>query len=164
MSNRLNLVPSGTHELVMTRVFDAPRHLVFEALTVPALVKRWMQGPEGWVLAVCEIDLRVGGALRYEWRHEDGRTMGMSGTYLAIDAPVGLSHSERFDEDWTAGEVINSSALDELGGHTTLTSTLRYTSPEARDMVLGSNMEAGVAASYARLDALLEEIARETAR
>ena len=57
-------------EIVMTRVFDAPRGLVFDALTKPELVKRWLLGPPGWAMPVCEIDLKVGGAFRYVWRRD----------------------------------------------------------------------------------------------
>src|SRR3977135_3137986 len=79
-------------EIVMTRVFDAPCHLVFDALTKPELLKRWF-GPRGWSLVVCEADLRVGGAWRWVVRGPDGRDMGMGGGYQEITQPVGLALS-----------------------------------------------------------------------
>jgi uncharacterized protein YndB with AHSA1/START domain len=74
----LKVTTPSEREIAMTRVFDAPRHLVFDALTKPELLKRWFSGP-GWSLVVCEIDLKVGGAYRYVWRGPDGTEMGMRG-------------------------------------------------------------------------------------
>jgi uncharacterized protein YndB with AHSA1/START domain len=155
MTHKVTITAAGERELVITRRFDAPRHLVFEAHTVPALMKRWFTGPDGWVLAKCEIDLRVGGAYRHEWAHADGRTMGMGGTYQEVDAPARLVATELFDEDWTGGGTVNTQRFDEVAGGTVLTTTVLCTSAEACNAMLQSNMEAGIAASYARLDALL---------
>jgi len=155
MTHEVTITAAGERELVIIRRFDAPRQLVFEAHTVPALMKRWFTGPDGWVLATCEIDLRVGGAYRHEWAHADGRTMGMGGTYQEVDAPARLVATELFDEDWTGGGTVNTQSFDEVTGGTILTTNVQCTSAEARDAMLQSNMEAGIAASYARLDALL---------
>ena len=139
----------------MTRVFDAPRRLVFEAYTTPELLERWLLGPPGWSLPVCEIDLRVGGALRFVWRGPDGAEMGMGGVYREIVRPERLVHTELFDQDWTGGETLVTTVLDEAAGRTTLTSTVRYGSQEARDAALRTGMAHGVAASYDRLAGLL---------
>ena len=74
-------------EIVFTRVFDAPRELVFDAMTRPELLKRWLLGPPGWTMPICEIDLRVGGAYRYVWRSADGVEMGMGGIHREIVRP-----------------------------------------------------------------------------
>lgn len=87
----LELTTRGDREIVMTRVFDAPRRLVFDAFTKPELVKQWLLGPPGWTMPVCEIDLRVGGAYRYVWRAADGQKMGMGGVYREIQAPERLA-------------------------------------------------------------------------
>jgi uncharacterized protein YndB with AHSA1/START domain len=79
--------PTGQREIVMTRIFNATSDLVFDALTKSELVKRWLLGPPGWSMPVCEIDLKVGGKYRYVWRNEDGREMGMEGTYREIVRP-----------------------------------------------------------------------------
>jgi uncharacterized protein YndB with AHSA1/START domain len=143
-------------EIMMTRAFAAPRNLVFDAFTKPELVKRWLLGPPGWSMPVCEIDLRVGGAYRYVWRHDrDGTTMGMGGVYHEIVAPKRLVTTERFDEAWYPGEAVGTLVLVEQGERTTVTQTMLYESREARDAVLKSGMERGVAASYDRLDGLL---------
>ncbi len=81
----LEITTPSDREIVMTRVFDAPRDLVFDAYTKPELLKRWLLGPRGWSMPVCEIDLRVGGAYRYVWRRDpDGNEMGMGGVYREI--------------------------------------------------------------------------------
>ena len=159
VAGKLNITTPTDREIVMTRVFDAPRSLVFEAHTKPELLKRWLHGPDGWLLTVCEIDLKVGGKYRYVWRHEDGREMGMGGTYREIVPPERIVTTELFDEDWTGGETLGTLVLTEQNGKTTLTSTLFYASKEVRDNVLKSGMERGVEASYVRLDGLLATIA-----
>ncbi len=75
----LSLTTPTNTEITITRVFNAPRELVFDCYTKPELVKRWMSGPEGWRFAVCEIDLRVGGKYRYEWHGPNATKMGMGG-------------------------------------------------------------------------------------
>ena len=153
---RLQVTTPSDREIAMTRVFDAPRTLVFDAHTKPELVRRWLLGPPGWSMPVCEIDLRVGGKYRYVWRHDrNGNEMGMGGLYREIVAPERIVNTERFDEAWYPGEALNTLVLVEKGGRTTLTQTVRYESREARDAVLKSGMESGVAASYERLADLL---------
>ncbi len=152
----LQLTAPGEREIVMTRVLDAPRQLVFDALTKPELVRRWLLGPPGWSMPVCEIDLRVGGKYRYVWRQDsDGTEMGMGGVYREIVVPERLVTTERFDEAWYPGEAVGTLVLVEQRGRTTVTQTMRYESREARDAVLKSGMEKGVAASYDRLADLL---------
>jgi uncharacterized protein YndB with AHSA1/START domain len=147
--------PSG-REIAMTRVFDAPRRLVFDALTRPELVKQWLLGPPGWTMPVCEIDLRVGGAYRYVWeRISDGSKMGVRGIYREVAPPERLVFTEVFDEAWYPGESVITSSLTEQGGKTTLVNTILYVSQEARDGVLKSGMQRGVVASYDRLEQLL---------
>ncbi|HEV8599028.1 MAG TPA: SRPBCC family protein [Gemmatimonadales bacterium] len=142
-------------EIVLTRGFDAPRKLVWEALTTPALLKRWLLGPPGWTMTTCELDLRVGGAYRYEWRKEDGTVMGMGGLLREVVAPERLIATERFDQSWYPGEGLVSQVLTEQGGRTTITMTLRYESKEARDMVVKSGATSGMELGYARLAELL---------
>jgi uncharacterized protein YndB with AHSA1/START domain len=144
-------------EIVMTRVFDAPRRLVFEAFTKPEYLKRWLLGPPGWSMIVCEIDLKVGGKYRYVWRKDaTAEEMGMGGVMREIVVPERLVSTEKFDDPWYAGEAIGTLVLTEQSGRTTLTQTLLYESREVRDGVLNSGMESGVAASYDRLDGILK--------
>ena len=149
-------VTTTDREIAMTRVFDAPRRLVFDALTQPELVKRWLLGPDGWSMPVCEIHLKVGGAYRYVWRRDkDGSEMGMGGVFREIVQPELLIATEKFDEAWYPGEALTITVLVEQDGKTTLTTTVRYESREARDGVLKSGMETGVARSYDRLEEML---------
>jgi len=156
----LSVTTPSEREIAMTRVFDAPRHMVFDAWTKPELIRRWLLGPDGWSMPVCEVDLRVGGKYRYVWRRDaDGSEMGMGGVYREIVAPERIVATERFDEAWYPGEAVGTLVLVEQRGRTTLTQTLRYESREARDAVLKSPMETGVAAGYDRLEELLATMA-----
>lgn len=153
------LTPSGEREIIITRQFDAPRKLVFDSLTRPELVSRWLLGPEGWTVPVCEIDLKVGGSYRYLWRHDTkGTEMGIRGVYREIAPPGRIVHTEKFDEAWYPGEAIITTTLVEHSGRTTLTMTILYDSRETRDNVLKSGMERGVMASYNRLEDILAEL------
>ena len=154
----LRITTPTDREIAMTRVFDAPRHLVFEALTKPELVRRWLLGPPGWSMPVCEIDLKVGGAYRYVWRRDkDGSEMGMGGVFREVVPSERLVATEKFDQAWYPGEAVSTTVLTEQDGRTTLTNTVLYESREARDGVLKSGMETGVARSYDRLAELLAE-------
>src|SRR6516162_7815210 len=123
-------------EIQVERAFNAPRRLVFDALTKPELVRRWLLGPPGWTMVVCDIDLKVGGAYRYLWRHSDGTEMGMRGVYREIVPPERIVNTESFDTPWYPGEAVGTAVLVEEGGRTTLTITMLYVSREARDNVL----------------------------
>ena len=148
--------PSDT-ELRVTRSFAAPRERVLDAWTQPAIIKRWMFGAPGWTLPVCDIDLRVGGAYRFVWRSEDGKEMGMGGTYREIARPSRLVTTELFDEDWTGGETLVTLELIERDGGTETIQTVRYSSRDARDGALASGMIDGMAACFRNLDDLLAE-------
>ena len=157
----LKITTPTDREIAMTRVFDAPRHLVFEAYTTPELLKRWLGVHAGWSMAVCEVDLRVGGAYRYVWRNEQGMEMGMRGVFREVVPNERIVATEVFDESWYPGEAVDTVVLTEQGGRTTLTLTVRYESREARDAVLKSPMEQGVAAGFDTLEQLLATSIRE---
>src|ERR1700741_1463586 len=148
----LKVTTPGDREIVLTRVFDAPRRLVFEAFSKPELLKRWF-GPRGWSLAVCEVDLRVGGGFRFVLRGPDGKDMGMRGVYREIVPPERSVHVESFDD--YPGESIVTGVFTENEGKTTLTVTVLYAAREVRDAVLKSGMEHGAAEAYDRLAELL---------
>lgn len=151
-----SLTTRGDREIVMSRVFDAPRRLVWDACTKPELVKQWLLGPDGWSMPVCEINLTVGGTYRYVWRNNTtGDEMGMGGVYREIAPPERIVATERFDQPWYPGEAVGTLILLERDGKTTLTQIMLYESREARDAIIKSGMEKGVAASYTRLATLL---------
>ena len=157
---QLKITKSGDRDLVITRAFAAPRQLVYDAHTKPALVRQWLLGPPGWTMPVCDMDVRVSGTYRWVWRKEsDGSEMGMAGVYREVKAPERLVTTEKFDEAWYPGESLNTLVLVEQGGRTTLTQTQSYESPAAREAVIKSCMEKGVAASYDRLDDVLASTA-----
>lgn len=154
----LTITTLGDREIQATRVFDAPRDLLFEALTRPELIRRWLSGPPGWSMTHCEFDLRVGGAYRYEWKGPGGIAMGMGGVIQEIAAPERIVASERYDEAWYPGEALDTMHLAERAGKTTLTITVRYDSRDIRDAVLKTPMAAGMAAGYDRLAELLASL------
>jgi uncharacterized protein YndB with AHSA1/START domain len=155
-STGLTVTMLSDREVVLRRVFDAPRRLVFEAFTKPEHLVRWF-GPRGYTLPVCEIDLRPGGAWRYVLRGPDGEEMGMKGVYREIAAPERLVSTEAYDipgMGWTPESVVTTT-LEERDGQTTLTSRILYQSVEHRDGHVGSGMEAGAAETFDRLAELL---------
>jgi uncharacterized protein YndB with AHSA1/START domain len=154
-AGKLKLTTPSDLEIAMTRSFDAPRRLVWDAFTKPELVKRWLYGPEKWKLERCELDVRIGGALRYEWHGPDGAVMGLSGVYREVAPPERTVHTEIFDEDWTGGETLVTTTFIEEDGTTTVVMTVLYASQEARDGALATPMAEGMEMGYVRLDGLL---------
>jgi uncharacterized protein YndB with AHSA1/START domain len=136
-------------EVAATRVFDAPRELVWKAHTVPEHVSRWLLGPEGWTMPVCEIDLRPGGEWHFVWRRADGSEMGMRGVYKEIVAPERIVNTERWGAEWP--ETTNTTVFTEREGKTTLVCTVRWPSKEDRDKAMGTGMNDGWTTSYERL-------------
>src|ERR1700676_3583722 len=148
----LKVTTPTEREVVIPPVFGLCRRLVFDALTKPALFKRWF-GPRGWSLVVCEIDLKVGGAWRSVLRGPGGKDMGMRGVYQEIVPPERLVSTESFDD--YPGDSLNTLVLFEKDGKTTFTITVRYQSQEIRDAVIKSGMEHGAAECYDKLAELL---------
>ena len=140
-------------EIRATRVFDAPRELVFDAWTNPEHLPHWMTGPDGWSMPVCEIDLRVGGAWHFVWRRDDGSEMEMNGVYREIAPPERLVATESWGGDWP--ETVNTLVLTEEAGRTTVTQTTLFPSLEARDAALETGIETGMTLSFNRLAAYL---------
>jgi uncharacterized protein YndB with AHSA1/START domain len=139
-------------ELQITRDFHAPRQLIFDAFTKPDLVRRWLLGPPGWTMPVCEINLRVGGAYRYVWSKAGAKDMGMGGVFREVTPPERLVATERFDESWYPGDALDTTVFVEEGEVTRITITVLYESKEARDTARRSGMEHGMAAGYNRLE------------
>jgi uncharacterized protein YndB with AHSA1/START domain len=158
----LQVTLPSDREITMTRVFDAPRALVFDAFTKPKLVQRWLLGPDGWTMPVCEIDLRVGGKWRYVWRNDDdGSEFGMSGVYRELARPDRTVHTEIYSEDPNQTEAVVTTTFRESGGRTTMVATMRLPSKEVRDAIVATGMAEGAGKSYDRLADLLPEIAAD---
>jgi uncharacterized protein YndB with AHSA1/START domain len=161
---KLQVTTPSDREIAMTRVFDAPRSMVFDAWTKPELLKRWLGVRGGWSFAVCEVDLRVGGAYRFVWRGPTGTEMGMGGVYREIVRPERIVATEKFDEAWYEGDALDTMTFVEHGGKTTATTTVLYASKAVRDAVLQSPMDRGVAESYDKLDEVLASTPARSAR
>lgn len=158
---------TSDREVQVTRSFKAPRALVFRAFTEPELIRRWMLGPPGWSMPVCEMDLRVGGTYRWRWRSDsDGKEFGFAGTFREVQPPSRLVHTERYDPGTvgdsypTAGETMITTTFTEEGGTTTITTVMEYGSKEARDAAVKTGMTNGMEQSYQLLDRILLESAK----
>ena len=156
----LTVTTPSDREIVITRQFDAPRHLVFACYTQPALIRRWLNGAPGWTMPVCEFEPRVGGKYRYEWKSPDGYVMAMSGVIREIEPVERIVSAEIFVEDWTGGETVSTILLEEVNQQTTLINTIVYSSKEARDGALATPMADGMEYGYSHLDGLLVDLAK----
>jgi uncharacterized protein YndB with AHSA1/START domain len=165
MVNRLSkaqaTLPSD-HEVKVTRQFAAPRALVYEAYTTPSLVQRWLLGPPGWTMPVCEMDVRVGGKFRWRWRSDrDGKEFGFYGEYREVSPPHRIVNTSFFDPGEVGGDMGNGAVttveLTEENGVTTLVTLMNYGSKEARDAAVSTGMTDGMEQSYQRLDRVLTE-------
>jgi uncharacterized protein YndB with AHSA1/START domain len=154
-------------EVKVTRSFKAPRALVYRAYTEPDLVRRWLLGPPGWSMPVCEMDVRVGGRFRWRWRSEqNGREFGFTGTFRGLQPPSKIVHTEAYDagtvgDGYPANDAIVTVTFAEDRGVTTLTTLIDFGSKEARDAAVATGMTGGMELSYQLLDRLLEEQAHE---
>jgi uncharacterized protein YndB with AHSA1/START domain len=160
--NALKVTTPSDTDLVMARTFIAPRELVFEALTKPEHIVRWF-GSREHMLAVCEVDLRVGGTARFVWRFDDGSNMGITWVYKEITPPEQIAFSEAFDDPFReemGGTTANVFTLDERDGKTTLSYTTTYRSREDRDRARATGMEEGAGETFDRLAELLDVLQR----
>ena len=155
-SGTFTVTTPSDREIRMTRLFDAPRALVFEAMSKPEHIRNWWGNlGEGYSVPVCEVDLRVGGKWRFVNRTPKGEEAAFYGEYREINPPDRLVFTEIFEPYPDAVSVVTS-VLTEENGKTRLTATVEYPSREVRDMVKSTGMERGAALSYDRL----EEVAR----
>jgi uncharacterized protein YndB with AHSA1/START domain len=149
--SKLKITLPSDLEIVLTRVFDAPRRLLWEAVTKPEHVKQWW-GCYGMTLSVCEIDFRVGGAWRFVFRKPDGTDDTFKGEYLEIVSPEKVVQTFIYDVDFIRDyPSIETMTLNETSGKTTLQVVIRHKTKEARDGHLNSGMEGGATQTYDRL-------------
>jgi uncharacterized protein YndB with AHSA1/START domain len=141
-------------EVVVTRVVNAPRRLVFAAWTEPRHLQRWLTGPEGWTMPVCEIDLRPGGRWRYVYRKASGKEMTLTGSVLEVVPPERFVTTESWGPEWP--DTVNSLVLTEAEGRTTIALTITYVSKEARDAALDTGAMDGMNRAFELLDELLD--------
>jgi uncharacterized protein YndB with AHSA1/START domain len=150
------VVTLPTHtQILITRTFDAPRHLVYRAYTTPELIKRWWGGDRGEV-TLAEVDLRVGGKWRYVMTANGGFEVGFHGEYREVVPDERIVATETFEAMPEGGEAVSTVTLDEENGRTTLKNLSEYPSKEIRDAVINSGMEGGMQESMDHL----EQVAR----
>ena len=145
--------------IVLVRTFHAPRRLVWEAMTTPSKMLRWMLPPPGWTLSVCECEARTGGALKLAWKSEDADPIGtLEGVFTEVVLHQRMVHTEKM---MIAGQVIGSLVetheFEERGGVTTMRITQKYDSKAARDEAVASGQDQGMEAGFQQLDALLAQ-------
>jgi uncharacterized protein YndB with AHSA1/START domain len=162
-TDKAQVTMPSDREVKVVRSFKAPRALVFRAYSEPALVRRWMLGPPGWSMPVCEMDMRVGGSYRWRWRSDDGgNEFGFNGTFREVQPPVRVVHTEAYDPGTLGGESTGEPALvtvtfDEDSGVTTVSTLIDFGSKETRDNALSTGMTDGMEQSYQLLDQILSE-------
>lgn len=160
-------------QIVMTRAFSAPRELVWEAMTKPEWLRRWMFAPPEWAMTTCDMDMRKGGQYRWEWEGAGGQhAMTISGEYREVDPPRRIVHTELMEMGPAAGACGDDAGSEgapepwvlvatleflEISGGTELRMTLDFPTQQARDMALASGMEYGVGVGYDRLDGFFAE-------
>ena len=150
-------------EVQVTRSFRAPRALVYRAFTEPETVRRWLLGPPGWSMPVCEMDVRVGGRFRWRWKSDDGgQEFGFTGVFREVEPPSKLVHTEAYDPGSVGGgypgeDAIVTVRFAEEGGLTTVTTLIDFGSKQARDNAVATGMTGGMEQSYQLLDSLLSE-------
>jgi uncharacterized protein YndB with AHSA1/START domain len=158
-SETFQVTTPSDREIRMTRLFDAPRHLVFEAMSKPEHIQRWWgRLGDGYSVPVCEVDLRVGGKWRFVNRHPHGEAT-FYGEYREIAPPERVVFTEIY-EPFPDAESVVTAVFTEENGKTRLTATVRYPSVEVRDMVLQTGMADGAAISYDRLEEVTSELRR----
>jgi uncharacterized protein YndB with AHSA1/START domain len=159
-ANKLTVTLPSDRELLLTRVFDAPRDLVWETMTNPEYVRAWWGCPaEGFTMTVCEIDLRVGGTYRYSMVGPDGSDFGFHGEYKEIVVPSRIVHTEIFNP-FPDSPALVTLTLEERGGKTYYESRVLHTTKEARDMHVQSGMEQGAGIALDRLEAIAQTLAK----
>src|SRR5579863_7224753 len=150
--SKLTLKAEGDRFVVVTRHFAAPPEMVFRAHTDPALVQKWLLGPEGWTMPVCILEAYPGGKCRYEWTNGQGHSFYLTGELIEIEPPRRIVHVERMHlPDPTPDNHVET--IFEPAGEGTLM-TMRMTLPDAevRKQMLVTGMEHGMEASYVRLE------------
>ena len=162
-SGKLEITLPSDTEILMTRMLDAPRHLVFEALTRPEHVRRWWCCMDGFTMPVCEMDVRVGGRYRWRWRNnDDGAEFGFSGTFREVQPPSRIVHTEAYDpgtvsDDFPKNDALVTVTFVQDGDRTTVTTLVDFGSKQARDAAVATGMTDGMEQSYQLLDRLLDE-------
>ncbi|MEL7301334.1 MAG: SRPBCC domain-containing protein [Pseudomonadota bacterium] len=152
----LTLTTPTETTIEVRRSFSAPRSLVWRAYTDPALVPRWLTGPDGHTMPICDMDVRPGGAFHWAWAFPDGTLMHARGKYITVEPETRLVNSETFDDFGDASTHVDT-RFETTAAGTQVIQTMTYDSRATRDAVLKSPMDEGMEASFARLDGLIAD-------
>ncbi len=157
-SGKLKITLPSDTSILMTRVFEAPRHLVFETMTKPEYIRRWWGCMDGFTMPVCEVDFRIGGKYRFVGRGPDGVEFGFSGEYKEIVVPTKVVNTEIFDP-FPESPALCTMTLEERDGKTYYQTLVEHDTQQARDGHVNSGMEYGAGLG---LD-MIEEISQALA-
>lgn len=163
-SSKTQVMLPSDHEVKVVRAFNAPRELVYKAYTTPELMQRWLLGPPGWTMPVCEMDVRVGGKFRWRWRSIEGsQEFGFHGEFRVVEPGRRLVHTEYYDPGDVGGDMGEGSLitveLTEQDGVTTMSTLMDFYTKAARDAAMSTGMTDGMEMTYQRLDELLPDLA-----
>ena len=153
--SKMTLKTEGDTHVVITRRFAAPPEAIYRAHTDPEIIQKWMLGPDGWTMPVCNIDARLGGTFRYEWANAKGMSFHITGELLALEPPRRIVHVERmFLPDRTPDNHVET-IFEPDGDGTLMTMRMTLPDPQTRAAMLKTGMEHGMEASYVRLEGIL---------
>jgi uncharacterized protein YndB with AHSA1/START domain len=153
--SKMTLKAEGDTHVVVTRHFDASPEAVYRAHTDPALVQKWLLGPEGWTMPVCQIELRPGGKFRYEWSHPKKPGFHITGEFIEIEPGRRIVHIERMYLPDPTPENHVEILFEPDGSGTLMTMRMTLPNAETRQQMLSTGMEQGMEASYVQLESLL---------
>jgi len=156
-SGKLSITLPSDTEILMTRVFEAPRALVFETMSKPEYIRRWWGCMEGVTMTVCDVDFRVGGKYRFVSRMPDGNEFGFSGVYIEIAVPSKIVNTEIFDP-FPDNPALCTMTLEERDGKTYYQNIVKHDSQAARDAHVQSGMEYGAGLSLDQIEAIAQSL------
>jgi len=153
--SKLTLKTEGDRHVIVTRRFAAPPEAIYRAHVEPALVQRWMLGPEGWTMPVCVCEARPGGRIRYEWSDGQGRGFHLTGEFVVLEPYSRIVHVERMHlPDPTPDNRIET-RFEADGDGTLMTMRMELPDAASRAAMLESGMEGGMEVGYERLEGIL---------
>jgi uncharacterized protein YndB with AHSA1/START domain len=150
--SKMTLKTEGDTHVIVTRHFAAPPEAVFRAFTDPALIQRWLLGPDGWTMPVCQFEARPGGKIRYEWAHDTKGGFYLTGECLELEPPRRIVHVERMYLPDPTPDNYAETTFKPDGGGTLMTMRMTLPDKETRAQMLATGMEGGMEMSYARLE------------
>jgi uncharacterized protein YndB with AHSA1/START domain len=155
--SKMTLKTEGDRHVVVTRRFAAPPQAVWRAHLEPALIQRWMLGPEGWTMPVCVNEARPGGKIRYEWSDGKGHGFSLTGEFVELEPFSRIVHVERMHLPETTPDNRIETRFEPDGDGTLMTMRMTLPDEKSRAAMLASGMEGGMATSYERMEDLLAQ-------